>query len=399
MNVRSIAIAGGGIAGLACAALLARDGARVVVHDRMDAPAPVGSGLILQPVGLAVLDEIGVGDRLRALGAPIKRLFGRVQPSGRVVLDVRYRALGGGAGEGLAVHRGALFEALRDAAQQAGVTFENACEISGAGEGRLVFRDGRTTSTFDLVVDALGVRSPLARTQPLAPLPFGALWVNLDWPAGGAFDAMALEQRYEAARRMVGVLPIGSVRAGAPRQAALFWSLRHADLAAWQAGGLDAWKADVMRLWPQTAPFLEQVSQREQLIFASYCHGTLRSPLGDGIVHIGDSWHSASPQLGQGANMALLDALALARALERHADIATAMEAYARARLAHIRIYQLASWMFTPAYQSDGHAAAWLRDWLLAPVSKLWPAPKILAALVAGAIGSPLVAIDAIRDG
>ena len=96
MNVRSIAIAGGGIAGLACAALLAREGARVVVHDRMDAPAPVGSGLILQPVGLAVLDQIGVGGRLRALGAPIKRLFGRVQPSGRVVLDVRYRALGGG---------------------------------------------------------------------------------------------------------------------------------------------------------------------------------------------------------------------------------------------------------------------------------------------------------------
>jgi hypothetical protein len=36
---------------------------------------------------------------------------------------------------------------------------------------------------------------------------------------------------------------------------------------------------------------------------------------------------------------------------------------------------------------------------VLAPVSKLWPAPKILAALVAGAIGSPLAAIDAIRDG
>jgi 2-polyprenyl-6-methoxyphenol hydroxylase-like FAD-dependent oxidoreductase len=154
-----------------------------------------------------------------------------------------------------------------------------------------------------------------------------------------------------------------------------------------------------MHLWPQTAPFLEQVTHREQLIFASYCHGTLRSPLKDGVVHIGDSWHSASPQLGQGANMALLDALALACAMERHADIATAMEAYARARLGHIRIYQLASWMFTPAYQSDSDAAAWLRDWVLAPVSKLWPAPKILAALVAGAIGSPLAAIDAIRDG
>jgi len=399
VNVRSIAIAGGGIAGLACAALLAREGARVVVHDRMDAPAPVGSGLILQPVGLAVLDQIGVGDRLRALGAPIKRLFGRVQPSGRVVLDVRYRALGGGAGEGLAVHRGALFEALLEAARQSGVIIEGGCEVAGAGDGRLVLRGGATTAKFDLVVDALGVRSPLSRAQALPPLPFGALWGNLEWPTESAFDAMALEQRYEAARRMVGVLPIGSVRPGAPRQAAFFWSLRHADLAAWQAGGLDAWKADVMRLWPQTAPFLEQVTQREQLIFASYCHRTLRSPLKDGVVHIGDSWHSASPQLGQGANMALLDALALSRAIATHADTGVAIEAYARARLAHIRIYQLASWMFTPAYQSDGSAVAWMRDWLLAPVSKLWPAPKILAALVAGAVGSPLAAIEAVRDG
>jgi len=228
------------------------------------------------------------------------------------------------------------------------VIIEGGCEVVGAGDGALVLRGGRTTAKFDLVIDALGVRSPLSRAQPLPPLPFGALWGSLDWPAGNAFDATALEQRYEAARRMVGVLPIGSVRPGAPRQAAFFWSLRHADLAAWQAGGLDAWKADVMQLWPQTAPFLEQVALREQLIFASYCHGTLRSPLKDGIVHIGDSWHSASPQLGQGANMALLDALALSRSMVIHANTYVAMGAYARARLGHIRIYQLASWMFTP---------------------------------------------------
>jgi salicylate hydroxylase len=402
VRVRSIAVAGGGIAGLASAALLAREGAHVVVHDRMDAPSPIGSGLILQPVGLAVLDEIGVGDRLRALGAPIRRLFGRVQPSGRVVLDVRYRALGGGAGEGVAVHRGALFEALLDAAQHAGVVFENACEIAGARDGRLVLRDGRTTAKFDLVVDALGVKSPLSRDRVLPPLPFGALWGNLDWPVGSdgaAFDGMALEQRYEAARKMVGVLPIGSVRTGAPRQAAFFWSLRHADLAAWQAGGLSRWKDDVLRLWPQTAPFLEQIREREQLIFASYCHGTLRSPLKDGIVHIGDSWHSASPQLGQGANMALLDALALSQAMAAHADLGAAMEAYARARLGHIRIYQLASWMFTPAYQSNGTAVAWVRDWLMSPLSRVWPVPKILAALVAGTIGAPLAAIEALKDG
>ena len=402
LRVRSIGIAGGGIAGLASAALLARQGLSVVVHDRMERPAPLGSGLILQPVGLAVLDAIGVGDRLRALGAPIRRLFGRAQPSGRVVLDVRYRALGGGVGEGLAVHRGALFEALFDAAVRAGASFEGGREVVGAHCGRLAFRDSRASARFDVLLDALGVRSPLARDLPLPALRFGALWSNLDWPDGGdghGFDPTALEQRYEAARRMVGVLPIGSVRPEAPRQAAFFWSLRHDQLDGWQAQGLDVWKMEVMRLWPQTAPLLNQTTNREQLIFASYCHGALRSPVGKDVIHIGDSWHAASPQLGQGANMALLDALALSEALGAHPDSTAAMSAYASARLAHVRIYQLASRLFTPAYQSDGVLLPLVRDWVMSPLSRLWPAPKILAALVAGAIGSPLSAIGALGDG
>ena len=315
MAGRSIAIAGGGIAGLACAALMSRAGDRVVIYDRMAAPAPVGSGLILQPVGLAVLDAIGAAAHMRSLGAPIKRLFGRTMPSNRVVLDVRYRALGGGAGEGVAVHRGALFEALLDAARDAGAQMEGGRDVIAASDGRLTFANGTTSPRFDLVIDALGVRSPLARSAPLPPLPFGALWCNVDWPEGtdaASFDANALEQRYEAARKMVGVLPVGSLRPGAPRQAAFFWSLRHADLAAWRAAPLDQWRGEALKLWPQAAPFISQVKDREQLIFAAYCHGTRASPASPGMAHVGDSWHSASPQLGQGANMALLDALGLA---------------------------------------------------------------------------------------
>jgi salicylate hydroxylase len=59
----------------------------------------------------------------------------------------------------------------------------------------------------------------------------------------------------------------------------------------------------------------------------------------------------------------------------------------------HIRLYQLASWMFTPAYQSDAAIAWMIRDGLMAPVSRIPPAPAILAALVSGRLGSPLRAI------
>jgi salicylate hydroxylase len=339
--------------------------------------------LILQPVGLHVLDVIGAGVRIRELGAPIRRLYGKTVPSQRVVLDVRYDALGADAPTGVAVHRGALFQVLFDAALEAGVEIDAGREIVAADVPRL-------QSQFDLVIDALGMRSPLSK-PPKQNLPFGALWASLDWV--GPFDETALEQRYEAARKMVGVLPIGRLPGAANKQAAFFWSLKHTDYAAWRVAPLEAWKDHVRALWPETAPLLTQISAHEQMVFAAYAHRTMRAPVSGRVAHVGDSWHCTSPQLGQGANMALLDALALRVALERQSDLDAALAEYARLRLWHIRLYQAASWMFTPAYQSDSAGLAFLRDQIMAPISRTWPAPAILAGLVAGQLGSPLQAM------
>lgn len=393
MRAGSVAIAGCGVAGLACARLLARAGWEVVVFDRMAAPAPVGSGLILQPVGMAVLDALGLGDELRARGAAIARLFGKAQPSGRVVLDVQYGVGASEAVRGVGAHRGALFGVLLDGARAAGASFEFGREIVAADQGRLQFADGRTSARFDLVIDALGVWSPLS-TPPDAVLPFGALWTNLNWPEDDErFDTAALEQRYQCARKMVGVLPIGQLEPGGARMASFFWSLKHSDHEAWRTGGLEVWKDEVVGLWPETEGLLGQVVDREQLVFASYAHRTRRGPIGAGLVHVGDSWHCASPQLGQGANMGLLDAWALAEALGSHSELASALDSYARMRLWHIRFYQAVSWLFTPAYQSDGAVVAWVRDWLMAPMSRVPPGPHFLSGLVSGTIGAPLAAI------
>jgi len=394
-----IAIAGCGVAGLACAALLRARGARVVVYDRLQTPQPLGSGLILQPVGLHVLDEIGVGSRMRELGARIDRLYGK---SGeRIVLHVRYDALGRDAPHGVSVHRGALFQLLYDAALAAGADIEAGREIVSTQSGRLVFADGESPR-FDLVIDALGMRSPLS-APPQANLPFGALWASLDFV--GAFDPHALEQRYEGARKMVGVLPIGRLPQTAgealavQEKAAFFWSLKHTARDAWFKRDLDEWKGEVLALWPETAPLLEQIRAHSDLVFAAYAHRTMASPLSRNCAHVGDSWHCTSPQLGQGANMALLDAFALAHALERQSNLEAALAEYARLRLWHIRVYQAASFLFTPAYQSDSAAIAWLRDWLMAPLSRIPPAPQILAALVAGQWGAPLSAIGRMANG
>ena len=89
-----VAICGAGPAGLSAALALHAGGHRISIFDQFERPRALGSGLILQPAGLAVLDWLGLGDRMRGLGARIDRLYGKACSTDRVVLDVRYAALG-----------------------------------------------------------------------------------------------------------------------------------------------------------------------------------------------------------------------------------------------------------------------------------------------------------------
>src|SRR3546814_7115804 len=68
------------------------------------------------------------------------------------------------------------------------------------------------------------------------------------------------------------------------------------------------------------------------------------------VVLIGDAAHAMSPQLGQGVNMALLDAKAFTAALRDTASMETALDTYQRERRAHVWIYQLWSRWLTPVF-------------------------------------------------
>jgi salicylate hydroxylase len=395
MPTLSVGIAGAGPAGLSAALFLARDGHRVTLFERFATPHPVGSGLMLQPTGLAVLAELELADRVMSLGQRIERLFGRVMPSDRIILDVNYRRLGPGR-FCLAVHRAALFEPLFAAAQQHPVAIETGQTVTGLdrlGDGRpiLLTGEGGRHGPFDLVIDALGTRSPLAGCfggGPRRDFDYGALWSTVPWPPG-EFAEHALEQRYRKANVMAGVLPIGRRRHGEPEATALFWSIKPSDYETWRSRGLDAWKADVLQLWPETAPLLGSIADADQLTLARYAHHTLACPAAERLVAIGDAAHATSPQLGQGANMALLDARALALALREATEVSDALASYVKMRRWHIRFYQYLSALFTPFYQSDSRLLPVLRDWGLAPATRLPLARTFVAATIAGIVIDP----------
>ena len=77
------------------------------------------------------------------------------------------------------------------------------------------------------------------------------------------------------------------------------------------------------------------------------------------VVVLGDASHSMSPQLGQGANLALIDAEKLVDCLQREAlgeasggGVEAALAAYTRERWWRLQFYQAQSRLLTPVFAS-----------------------------------------------
>ncbi|XUU59433.1 FAD-dependent oxidoreductase [Erythrobacter sp. HA6-11] len=393
MKSLDIAISGCGPAGLAAALLLQRDGHNITLFDQFESPGPVGSGLMIQPTGLAVLDQLGLACDIVSRGSRIDALKG-LEEHGRVALDAHYEKLGLPGAFGIGIHRASLFDVLYQRVVGEGIPIETGRLVRGSeysAEKRwLVFQDGSQSAQFDLLVDANGWQTPFDEARPRI-LPFGALWASLPSEADDPFSANLLEQRYRRAAQMVGVLPIGQRSGSATQEVAFFWSLKRDDYPQWRDTSLDEWKADVLRLWPEVAVLLDRITDREQLTFAQYAHRTAKRPVSHRMIAIGDAWHSASPQLGQGANMALLDAWSLARGLQDSRTVYDGLSLAHALRKDHVDLYQWITALFTPLYQSDSKLQPWLRDRVLAPISQVWPISKIQASLMSGLFGFPLV--------
>lgn len=369
---RRIGIVGYGSGGQACALALLQAGHDIEVFERVPRPGPVGAGFLLQPTGLEALWRLGLLDAARALGSPVARLYGETR-DGRAVMDMRYADLDPRLA-GLGLQRGALFELLHaKIGGRARLRADIAVVQLDCEGGRLRDAHGHWHGPFDAIVVADGAASTLRETVSPSrldrPYPWGALWClvpegDWEWPD-------ELRQRYALARQMAGMLPVGRAPGDPVRRLGFFWSLPTARFDAWEREGPDAWLRELETLWPEARERLGAGFDATRLARAAYRDAIPERWWRGRAVLLGDAAHAMSPQLGQGVNMALVDAVALADAFERTDALPEAFAAYAWERRRHLAAYHRYSRWLTPLFQSGHDTLARARDLAFLPFGRL----------------------------
>jgi 2-polyprenyl-6-methoxyphenol hydroxylase-like FAD-dependent oxidoreductase len=388
--VTSVGVIGCGTAGAAAALLLARQGCDVTVLERVHEPRPVGAGILLQPTGQAVMARLGLLDTMLARGARVDRLWFR-KPGGGTLVDLHYAKIDR-AWFGIGLHRGVLFEALyAQACQEPRVRVLTGRAVTSVRrDGERVYlgeTEGEEHGPFDLVVIADGavseLRATAGETTRDTAYPWGALWFVAEDPAR-AFTG-ELYQIGVRAHRLYGVLPTGLGPRGETPVVSLFWSLPSRDVDAWRRTPLETWKAEVRALDPRIDVVLDKITSHDQVTFARYRDVQMKRWHDHNVVFVGDAAHATSPQLGQGANLALLDALVLAESVAaRPGSIASALELYAHTRRPHLRHYQRMTRWLTPFFQSDSRFLGWLRDWTFPIANRIPPLRSMMIQTMAG---------------
>jgi salicylate hydroxylase len=312
MAALRVAIVGGGIGGLAAAVALRQRGIDAHIYEQAAALTEVGAGLTLQPNGVRMLRRLGLDAELVRCGArwtdpqfrhPDGRLIAPMWPAGRAAQIEIY-----------GIHRADLLDMLAARVPPDVVHTDHHCVGFAQDERTAVmsFANGARVSA-DVVVGADGIHSTLQGyvTPPSAPLPSGSVAyrgvvsaASVAWPSGAMRNWLGPGKHFL-------VYP---VRAGRLINYVGFVPTHAQAKESWSAPGDPAALARDFAGWD---PLVEAIIAQVQTCFwwGLYDREPLPRWTTGRLTLLGDAAHPMLPHVGQGANQAIEDGVALATIL------------------------------------------------------------------------------------
>ena len=313
MKPQRTIIVGAGIGGLAFAAALQRLGLPFVVLEQASELGEVGSGLGILSGAVRALETLGVDASLYERGAPFRR-FRVSSRSGADLAELSFTRLFAYAGRpGYVLHRGALHAAL--AARVAPEAVQTRARVSRVeADGpivRAILEDGSALEG-DLLVGADGLHSVVRRhVLGDGPPRYAGETIFRGIADQGLAEPDLCREIFGDGRRTAhydlgGGQTYWWASAPLPADAVIPREKRRAYLAESFRG----WPFGVTDLFERTP---------EDRILQNGCFDRAPAPRWHrgGAVLLGDAAHPTTPNLGQGACMAIEDAVVLARSLHR----------------------------------------------------------------------------------
>ena len=346
------AIIGGGIGGLAAAVALRRVGIEAVVAERAAGIREVGAGLSLWSNAVNALRELGLADQAIAAGSVFERSTSQT-PRGRVITTTDLGEISRMAGvPSVCIHRADLLRILSDALREG--TVRTSARCSGF-EGSAAILDNGERIEADLLIGADGIGSVVRERLHGASEPRYAGYTCL---RGIAEDRSFLPNHSTlltvGAGTQFGLFPCGPGR--------VYWFLtRNAPSGTGHSKG-DALR--ICRAWPSPIPEVIEATPEGAIIQNDIID---RRPLGHWgrgrVTLLGDAAHATTPNLGQGACMALEDAVVLAHCLHTIQHVEAALREYERLRIPRTTMVVTKSWQSGRMFQLDQPALEAVRNW------------------------------------
>lgn len=383
---RRVAVIGGGIGGSVAALALHRIGAEVTVYEAYEHGADhVGAFLTTAPNGLAALRVLGAHEGVLAAGFPTPH-FEISNGSGRRLGRMTDAAGGVDRPPALTLRRSDLYQAISDEVRRTGIPVRYGARLAEVDEidggVRARFADG-SGADAELLVGADGLRSRVRTVvDPAAPSPryLGLLG------CGGYAETDVLETEPK-------VFHFAFCRSAffgyiAPEPGRVWWFANlprnqeptRAELAELRGDALrevlvDAFAADripAAAVIRQTEDILGLLPMHDLAPLPSWHRGR--------TVLVGDAAHITSPSSGQGASLAMEDAVVLAQCLRDLPDHRQAFSRYQELR------WQRVKEIFDAAVKVNNNKAAGpigrrVRDAVLPLIFKLTDPARAQAAV------------------